>query len=72
MSSVSETRQRLAQKDPTYQRLFRKHQEYELRLSGLRDRRHLTGSEQVEEVKLKKLKLALKDHLEQLVRRAAD
>jgi uncharacterized protein YdcH (DUF465 family) len=71
MSTFQEVRDRLAHEDANYQRLVKKHQEYEQRLDELRVRRYLSASEQMEEVRLKKLKLALKDQMEQLVRRAA-
>ncbi len=72
MNRTAEIRDRLAREDSNYQRLVRKHQEYDKRLAELRDRRFLTDDEQLEEVRLKKLKLALKDHMEELVREACN
>ena len=69
MNSGSEVRERLARGDSNYQRLSHKHQEYEDRLRELQGRKFLTEEQQLEEVRIKKLKLALKDEMEQLVRR---
>ena len=71
MNSAIEARRQLARDDPDYQRLTRKHEEYDSRLNELRSHRYLSDDEQMEEVRLKKLKLALKDQMEAIVRRAA-
>lgn len=67
---VSEARKRLTQDDPEFRRLFRRHEEYDERLKELQHCKFLTDEEQVEEVELKKRKLALKDQMEALVRKA--
>jgi len=69
--SVDEQRRRLAAEDPRFQRLARKHSQYEDRLEQLRQQRHLTEAEKLEETRLKKLKLVLKDQMEAFVRQAA-
>ena len=71
MSNLQETRDRLAEHDATYQRLRAKHQSYERRLVELRDCLYLSENEKIEEVRLKKLKLAIKDRMEELVRQAS-
>ena len=48
------------------QQLAREHSLYERRLDTLRSKMLLTGPEQLEEVRLKKLKLSIKDEMERL------
>ena len=57
--------------DPNYQRLAKKHQEYEERLATLQSRRFPSPEEQAEETTLKKLKLQVKDQMEEILRHAA-
>ena len=61
-------RERLAREDEGYRRLMQKHREYDLRLEELRALRFPTDEQKVEEVRLKKLKLAVKDQMEAMVR----
>ena len=51
-----------------YRRLHQEHAELESRLKVLSDKSVLTDAEQVEESKLKKLKLAGRDRMEQIAR----
>ena len=48
--------------------LAQEHSMYDQRLEALRAKTHLTEEEMMEEVKLKKLKLSLKDRMEQIRR----
>ena len=56
---------------PSIQQLMQEHSLYDRRLETLRSKLFLTDSEQLEEVRLKKLKLSLKDQMEQLRRLGA-
>jgi len=62
--------EQVEQTSPTYEELRSQHQDYERRLEELRRRPWLTPAEELEEKRLKKLKLHLKDQMESL-RRAA-
>ena len=52
-----------------FRRLALEHSEYSKKLDELASRSYLTPEEQVEEVRLKKLKLRLKDQMEQIMSR---
>jgi uncharacterized protein YdcH (DUF465 family) len=71
MNDVSDIRERLVEEDPNFRRLVRKHQEYEKRLEELQSSKFLTEEEKIEEVKIKKLKLSLKDQMEEIIRRSS-
>ena len=46
-----------------FQRLVQEHSQYSQRLESLTEKRYLTEDEKLEEVRLKKLKLRLKDQM---------
>ncbi|QHS50593.1 hypothetical protein [Edaphobacter sp. 12200R-103] len=56
---------------PTLQQLVQEHSLYERRLNTLRSKLYLTEPEKIEEVRLKKLKLSIKDEMERLRRMEA-
>ncbi len=68
MATISDEKERLAKEDPNFRRLFERHREYDEQLASLRARRWLSDEEKLEEVRLKKLKLVLKDEMEAIVR----
>jgi hypothetical protein len=49
-----------------FQRLVQEHSQYSQRLESLTQKRFLTDDEKLEEVRLKKLKLRLKDQMQNL------
>jgi hypothetical protein len=49
-----------------FQRLVQEHSQYSERLDSLTQKRYLTDDEKMEEVRLKKLKLRLKDQMQSL------
>jgi uncharacterized protein YdcH (DUF465 family) len=55
-----------------FRRLAQEHTQFEQRLSSLTHKRYLTDDEKVEEVRLKKLKLRLKDQMESIERQYRD
>ena len=62
--------EQVEQTPPTFEQLEIKHRDHEERLEELKKRSWLTPEEEMEEKRLKKLKLHLKDQMERL-RRAA-
>jgi uncharacterized protein YdcH (DUF465 family) len=59
---------RLEHSHDTYRELSQQHHDLDHRLHELTEKHYLSATEQVEEVNLKKRKLALKDRMEQLTR----
>ncbi len=71
MSSPTEAiREQLMATNEEYQRLRDIHTQYSAQLDQLSAKTYLSEQEQMEEVRLKKLKLQAKDKMELLVRRA--
>ena len=71
MSTPTEAvREQLMVGNEQYQRLHDEHSHYASLLDALSAKPHLSDEEQVEELRLKKLKLRVKDQMELLVRSA--
>ena len=70
-AEAQEARNLLLHNDPTYRELVERHHQLDDRLHEFTDRHYLTTSEQLEEVTLKKRKLALKDQMERMAREYA-
>jgi uncharacterized protein YdcH (DUF465 family) len=64
----NQTTESVAELDPEYERLHAEHREHELRLQVLAAKSHLSPEEEMEEKRLKKEKLLLKDRMEAIAR----
>ena len=72
MSSPTEAiREQLMVTSEEYRRLREEHARYSAQLEQLASKTYLTEQEQLEEVRLKKLKLRVKDQMEMLVHKAS-
>jgi uncharacterized protein YdcH (DUF465 family) len=70
-ADTQEVKAFLLQSNNQYRELAEQHHRLDDRLHELTDRHYLSVNEQVEEVTLKKKKLALKDQMEQIAREYA-
>lgn len=62
------SRDQLLANHDEFRKLALEHTQYEQRLDSLTQKRYLTDDEKLEEVRLKKLKLRLKDQMENIER----
>ena len=66
---VTQARDLLLSGNEEFRKLTEEHQQYSKRLESLCEKRYLADDEKVEEVRLKKLKLRLKDQMESIEQR---
>ncbi len=66
-NAQEQLRAHLMETNPEFRNLATQHSEYARKLDELESLPHLTEKEQIEEVRLKKLKLRLKDQMEAIV-----
>jgi uncharacterized protein YdcH (DUF465 family) len=65
---AAQVREVLIANNDEFRRLVSEHSQYSQRLDSLTQKRFLSEDEKIEEVRLKKLKLRLKDQMESLER----
>ena len=68
-NDFEELKRQLLQSDEQYRQLATRHHDLDEKIHSLTDRPYLTQPEQLEEVRLKKVKLQVKDQMENILRR---
>lgn len=63
---VDPVREQLLASHEEFRRLAQEHNQYSQRLTSLIEKRYLTEDEKLEEVRIKKLKLRLKDQMQMI------
>jgi uncharacterized protein YdcH (DUF465 family) len=67
VEGLQDLKQHMMATNDEFQRLATEHQQYKQRLQELAGKTYLTGQEQLEEVRMKKVKLHLKDQMEHMM-----
>jgi uncharacterized protein YdcH (DUF465 family) len=67
--SLEELKAHLMETDEEYRRLAAEHAQHKKRVENLESRPYLSEDEKIEEVRLKKLKLRLKDQMTEILNR---
>ena len=68
---VDSVREQLLASHEEFRRLAQEHAQHSLRLDSLTAKRYLTEDEKLEEVRLKKIKLRIKDQMEKIAQKHA-
>jgi uncharacterized protein len=69
VKTTDELKAHLMETNEQFRLLVQQHSDYSKRLDELEAHPHLTSEDQVEEVKLKKIKLRLKDQMQEMMNR---
>ena len=69
MMKEEEIKEHLMSADPEFRRLVDEHKLYEVQLNALHDRHHMTEQDHLEEIRLKKKKLHLKDQMNSMIQK---
>ena len=69
MMKEEEIKEYLMSADPEFRRLVEEHKLYEIQLNALHDRHHMSEQDHVEEIRLKKKKLHLKDQMNSMIQK---
>ena len=69
MMKEEEIKEHLMSADPEFRRLVEEHKQYEGQLYDLHHRHHMTEQDHVEEMRLKKKKLHLKDQMNSMMQK---
>ena len=69
MPDAQDLKEQLLRTDAEYRELYQLHHELDEQIRSMSTQPHLSESEQLEEVQLKKRKLQIKDRMEDIVRR---
>ena len=69
MPDAQDLKEQLLRTDAEYRELYQLHHQLDEQIRSLSSTPHLSEGEQLEEVRLKKRKLQLKDRMEDIVRR---
>ena len=69
MPDAQDLKEQLLRTDAEYRELYQLHHELDEQLRSMSANPHLSESEQLEEIRLKKRKLQIKDRMEDIVRR---
>jgi len=68
-NTQDELKAHLMESDEEFRRLAQEHSQYHVQLEALEAKTHLTPQEEIEEHRLKKLKLRLKDQMNGIISR---